>query len=691
MPRRIAPKQYAQRSIIYLTFFLLFSIPLVLYGLAQESLDTRNRAFEELELGIDHPCIISLPNVNPYSLEVGKTVTVQVDAILSDSIISSLEIYNSSGEVIYQESFENSPIEIATSFPFTPEVSGVVDMLGLIKKDQGGSIGCEISSPYDIRGLRAVANNSSPEFTSKPAQSQPSQNIKTSQEYEYTLTAVDDDGDRINYSYSFTPRADWLKPVIIDDGSNGKLTIKFRGTSEKAASYLANVFIHDGYSTNLRSQSWVISVSPEENDNPEVKIIQPSDSLRVNKGDTFRSSWEATDLNHIIRYELYITNNPANEEVWKTISKDLDYQTNSYTVETSNLDSGTYKLIAKAIDNQQPPGIGIGVSPEIVISKTSDEKPGTDDVVILEQPQVVNMGPTSTEEIANKRVTIKASIIAGKGSTIDDKTILFKLDDKDISNDIKINKISESEYNLIYQPEEDLEEGVHKAEVSFKDSSGLDVTKSWNFTIKGEYSEKDAETYDIFGYKIAKNIVLTVGIGLLTVILALVAPFIIFTIWKDNGKDDEFYGSQNSKLPPSTPSDRTPYIETSQIEPKIREKVENKPEKEDEDVWDNYSVAKPVLTEEQKENDLKELKEEEETTLRPLAETETLTTNEPMKEEVVQPQVENEQIENVDIQPPISEDVIPEPEIPEAEDLEKIFQQIQQQTQEDTEKPVVNE
>ena len=677
MPKRIAPKQYAQRSVIYLTFFLLLSIPLVLYGIAQESFDTRRQAFDELELGPDHPCIISLPNVNPYSLEVGKTVTVQVDARLEDAIISGLEIYDSSGETVYQESFENAPIEITTSFPLTPQSSGLVDILGLIKKEKGGSLGCEISSPYDIKGLRAVSNNDSPEFTSNPERSEPSLNLQTGQQYEYTLTALDEDGDRINYSYSFTPRADWLKPVIIEDGSNGKLTIKFRGTSDKAASYLANVFIHDGYSQHLRSQSWVISVSPDENDIPEVRIIKPSESIRVDQGNPFETSWEARDRNHILKYELYITNNPANEEVWKPLNKDLDYNETSYTVPTSNLTSGTYKVITKAIDNQQPPGIGIGISPEIVISKTSDTKPDTDDGVILEQPQVTNMGPSSTDEISNRRVTVRATAVASKDSKIEEDSIIFKIDDKDISNDIKINKISESEFTLIYQPQEDFEEGVHQASVYFKDDSGLEVTKSWNFTIKGD-GEISEDTYTIFGYQIAKNIVLIVGIGLLTVILALVTPFIIFTIWKDKGQDEDVYGNQNSKLPPSTPSDRTPYIETSQIETTVKEKVEEKPKEPD--VWDNYTVAKPVVTEEQKQEDLNALEA-----------TEEVTQPQP---EVVEPIVVEEEIveEVVPSEPGIPEPEIPEPEIPEAQDLEKIFQQIQEAQQEDGEQPpVVNE
>jgi hypothetical protein len=706
MPRRIAPKQYAQRSIIYLTFFLLLSIPLVLYGVAQENFDTRRKAFDELELSPEHPCIISLPNVNPYSLEVGKTVTVQVDARLEDSIISGLEIYDSTGETIYQEDFDTSPIEITTTFPFTPESSGLIDMLGLIKKESGGSVGCEISSPYDIKGLRAVSNNDSPEFTSSPLRSEPSLNIDTGQQYEYTLTALDEDGDRINYSYSFTPRADWLKPVIIEDGSTGKLTIKFRGTSNVAASYLANVFIHDGYSQHLRSQSWVISVNPKENDIPEVKIIEPSESIRVNQGESFNTLWEASDRNHILRYELYITNNPANEDVWKVLDKDLDYNKTSYTIPTSNLTSGTYKVIAKAIDNQTPPGIGVGISPEIVISKTSDSKPDTDDGVILEQPQVTNMGPGSTDDISNRRVTVRATIIASKDSKIDEESIIFKVDEKDISSDIKINKISESEFTLIYQPQEDFEEGVHQAAISFADSSELDITKSWNFTIKGEDTDSE-DTYTIFGYKIAKNIVLIVGIGLITVILALVTPFIIFTIWKDKGKDEEIYGNENSKLPPITPSDRTPYIETSQIEPTVKEKVEEKPKKED--AWDKYSVAKPIVTEEQKRDDLEDLKVEEEVTAKPNNEMPSTSkkevptfqptskiVEEPNLPEIPEPAKEEKEVptsqsasEMVE-EPSVPE--IPEPEIPEAEDLEKIFQQIQQSQQEDSEQPpVVNE
>ena len=68
MQRIKAPRKSAQVSVIYLTFFLLFSIPIVVFGILNGSFDIRNRAFEDLDVSEENPCIISLPNVNPYTL-----------------------------------------------------------------------------------------------------------------------------------------------------------------------------------------------------------------------------------------------------------------------------------------------------------------------------------------------------------------------------------------------------------------------------------------------------------------------------------------------------------------------------------------------------------------------------------------------------------------------------------------------
>ncbi|MDD4382063.1 MAG: hypothetical protein PHE21_01820 [Candidatus Dojkabacteria bacterium] len=591
-----AQRKSAQRNIIYLTFFLLLSIPLVVFGLQGSNFDIRNKAFEDLELNEENPCLISLPNVNPYTLEVGKTVKIQIDAKLEDAGIAKLQMTDSFGNSIYQESFENAPIEIATSFNFTPSKSGLVDILGLIEKVGGGSVGCKISSPYDVMGIIAQAKNNAPEFTTEPKSSKPSQDIKTGVTYEYTLSAEDEDKDRINYHYSFTPNADWLKPTIIEDGSNGKLTIKFTGSTSEPASYLANVFIHDGYSQHLRSQSWVISVSPEKNDIPVVKVISPLTTLYVTKGLPFTIKWDSSDLNHITKYEIYITKNPTDQSSWISIKNNVSYKATSYEIPTSNLDSGIYKVIIKAIDNQTPPAYGLGISPEIVVTKTGESKPDTDDMPIIEVPQVVNMMPASSDEVTNRRVTVKTTIISSKDGQIDEDTIIFKLDDKDLTEEIKLNKINNQEYTVIYQPEKDLEVGVHKAEIFFKDTNNKEITKDWTFTISGE-EESDGDTVTILGLEINKRLVIIIGIGIIVIILAIVAPIIIFSIWKEDKKRQQEEPEKNQNITPVIPEDTTQY-EPLVNDIDIKEKVEEKPAEvtvQQPKTEDRFSAPPPVV------------------------------------------------------------------------------------------------
>ncbi|MHC1716518.1 MAG: hypothetical protein AB9915_01300 [Candidatus Dojkabacteria bacterium] len=694
MLRRNAPRKSEQKAIITISFFVLLSIPLVIFGLLQDNFDTRNRAYDELELSDENPCIISLPHVNPYTLEVGKTITIQVDAKLTNSGISGLEIVDSTGVLIHQESFEGFPVEIGTSFKYTPSKSGAIDILGLIKKAEGGSLACKISSPYDIKGLRAVASNQSPEFNSKPSDSKPSQDIKNGTAYEYTLSALDTDGDRINYFYSFTPRADWLKATVIEDGSSGKLTIKFKGSTDKPASYLANVLIHDGYSKHVRSQSWIISVSPSENDIPIIKIINPLESLRLNSGDSFKTSWEATDLNHIVRYQLYMTKNPTDEKSWITVDNNVPYNVTSYSVPTSSLNSGTYKLIARAVDNRDPAGIGTAISPEIVISRSSDPDSDTDDSIVMEEPQVTNMSPSSTDEITNPRPTIKATLVASRDGKIDEPSIFFKIDGIDISEKMKINRISESEYTLIYQPKEDLGDGIHKAEIFFKDSKGKEISKSWDFTITLSQGSEDSDSFNFFGYEIAKRTVLIIGIGVLVIVVALVAPFIIASIWKEDKSRREEDVYENNTLPPSIPSEENTYIQTTDTSV-IKEKIESVPvevvEEKVEDAWDSFSAPTPTTVEPVvPEPVIEEIPQE---IVEPIIPTpEVIPAVEPeIPEPVVEPAIPTPEVVPTTVEPEVlpqqivepGTPSIPEPEIPNAEELQSISEQIKQQTEND--------
>ncbi|HOV29675.1 MAG TPA: hypothetical protein PLD77_01195 [Candidatus Dojkabacteria bacterium] len=675
MPKRYAPKKSSQNFVIGITFFVLLSIPLVIYGTTQSSFDTRNKAFDELELDEENPCLISIPNVNPYSLEVGKTIRVMVSAKFDDAGIESLQITDSSGLNIYKETFTTAPMDLATTFQFTPTKSGVVDMLGIVTKVGGESVGCKISSPFDVKGLRAIPTNNSPEFETSPNQSKPSQEIKTGVTYEYTLSAIDADKDRINYSYSFTPRADWLTASVIDDGSDGKLTIVFKGSTTKPASYLAHVLIHDGYSKHVRSQSWVISVSPETNDIPIVKIVQPTESLRLNIGTTFKVGWQSADLNHIAKYQLFMAPNPADESTWLAVEKSIPYNMSSYNVNTSSIPAGTYNVVVKATDNQTPANTGMAVSPEIVLSRSGgSQQTPIDDEVVLGEPQITNMSPLSTDKITNKRVTLKATIIASTNAQINESSIRFRLDGIDVTNSVKINKISKAEYTLIYQPEENLSSGQHKAEISFQDSASKSATKSWTFTITSE--EDTSDIFTIFGYQIPKKTIIIVLVGILIVIIALIAPFIISSVWKEGTRatTGESYRG-NPSLPHSALSGGSMYdsstlqSETNSAVEEFKNLVNQKaitqePSQNNKDIWnDNFFAPEPISNEAQDQPQVEQPIVEN---VIPQEEVKQEDEDIPIKqeEEVQQVPVAQDQPQ---VEQPIAENVIPQEEVKQEE------------------------
>ena len=83
------------------------------------------------------------------------------------------------------------------------------------------------------------------------------------------------------------------------------------------------------------------------------------------------ASWQATDLNHISYYNLFMTNNPSDESKWIPVEKNLPYNTNRYNITTQKLTLGTYNLLVQATDNQTPAKTGLGVSKEIIISRVS--------------------------------------------------------------------------------------------------------------------------------------------------------------------------------------------------------------------------------------------------------------------------------------------------------------------------------
>ena len=550
MNRTHAPIKRKRKSIL-LTFLLILTLPIFIFTLLEnKSFDFRNRAFEEIELSNLNPCIITFPNVNPYTIQVNSTVRIQVDGISESSTIKELTITDGSGNTLFTKLYEDTIVNrVSESFPYTPLVARAYNLSGNMKDVAGNTFSCVISSPYDIKGVKAISLNSKPEFITSPRDSIPSQSIEVGDTYEYTLEAKDVDQDTINYIYSFTKGEEWLESTIIDDGADGVLTIKFRGSTKKAGSYLANVFIHDGYSKHLSSQSWVISVSNKGNDNPTITIIDPDTSIVITEQSTVPLKWEVEDKNQIIRYEIYISQNPVNETTWEPINTNVPGTQTNYTVDLSNRKDGAYRLIVRAIDDQEPAGVGVDISEEILISRSIETPDKPDDKVELPEPQIINMSPTSKDEVKNNVPTIKASLIASEGAVVQDSSIIFKLDDRDVTEEIKINEVEENEHTVIYIPSSGLTNGVHKVSIYFEDSNGGERESEWTFSIGDENASSDSDVFNILGLEIPKRTLYIVFGGIALIALAIIVPLLLPLIWKDTSKEV----SKNTILPESIP------------------------------------------------------------------------------------------------------------------------------------------
>ncbi|MCA9375033.1 hypothetical protein KC622_01740 [Candidatus Dojkabacteria bacterium] len=539
------------------TFFVVLTIPFVLYGVLEtENLDTSSGASEgEPEVTA---CTIDFLYVNPETIEVGTTVQLETRAktLTKDEFIKSLKIVSSDGELLVRE-YPKDTESLTETFNFTAQLEGNNQLLGTLTTNL--DVYPCIVQDVDSNEVLAKAINNPPRFTTSPGISaKPSNFINIEDSYTYNLRAEDIDKDSIEYSYSLSPKAKWLSVKSIKDGSNGELELEFKGNADQTGSYLANVFIHDGYNRHISSQSWVISVEPAENDIPSVRVNQPKGSIAVTQGEKVTVAWAAEDQNQIVKYRLYYAQNPGNSNSWKLINDKISYKDNQYSVDTSKIKAGTYKFIVEAEDNQDPAAVGKGVSGEVIIkakgSNTTKTEPTPpteepDDGPILQDPQVVNINPSDGSDISNNRKTLSATLIAGTDAEIIKESIQMSLDDNDVTSDLEISEISKSEMTIIFKPTEDLQAGEHKIEVSFNDTKEGTAKRAWTFTISGGTSSENPDSISIFGYMVPKRIAIIVGIGLGVLVLALIIPWLLYLAWRNTGDDD-----QMEKMMPKPPN-----------------------------------------------------------------------------------------------------------------------------------------
>ncbi len=549
---------------ILANLFVLLAIPLGIYAIiASDTFDTRNRAFEP-EL-IKDRCIISFPYVNPLTIPQGSTVQAQVVAFVPGAAITNLNILGQAGQQITSKSYDIPDEKISEVFRISPSSIGEYTLLGTITTDKG-------TTPCVLDGVRvanSVAINSAPEFLTQPSSAKPSNSIKVNQTYEYTLRAEDPDGDNITYHFSFTPKADWLKYTAIEDGSDGKLTIKFTGIPDEPASYLANIFIHDGYNANLRAQTWTISVGQDQNDTPQVVVYSPAADRRVERGENVTVAWEVSDKNQITKQELYIATDAGNTNTWKAINTNLSGNIGSYVFDTSNTEAGRYQFVVRAFDNGNPSAVGAGASPVLAISvpveqqKPDDEKE-PDDGIILQDPQVVNISPANNARVEDRNAVVSATLIAGTGSKVDEESIKFVLDDEEKTEDIELNKISDSEITVTYKPSQIHSIGLHKASVSFSDDKGGQTERSWVFNVAEKEVEED-DTYNIMGFEIPKRMAWILGGGIGILLLALIVPWLLYLAWRGEGDDYEEVYRKTTPIVPPVPGNETRFESTRVI------------------------------------------------------------------------------------------------------------------------------
>jgi len=249
-------RNYKSIPTIILSIIIIATIPLVIYSVINTNLDFRKEAYEKKT---DH-CTIILPHVNPKTIAIDKTYQMIVSASFQGETINEVKIEDDTKEELFSKLYTEPQSEISEAFTFQPTRKGSKELQGSLKT-QENIYPCKM----DFDRIIVQENNHPPAFLTNPYIESTSKKkaIKPGEEYSYRLKAVDQDADNIQYHYSFTPSADWLHKNVISGGRDGQLEIEFSGIPQETGTYLANIFIHDGYNRHLRSQSWIIEVNPE--------------------------------------------------------------------------------------------------------------------------------------------------------------------------------------------------------------------------------------------------------------------------------------------------------------------------------------------------------------------------------------------------------------------------------------------
>lgn len=503
-----------QKSLFFITTLILITLPIVIGNLLTQSLDIRNRAASP-ENSPNTGCTITIPNVNSQTIPLNTKVhvEVQIDRQKISDPIKNIIIINNRNEVV----FTSTKNKTRYIFSVIPKTLGELEFYGSANTDKQNVV-CVYKDAR--KSAKVIKTNLAPDFITNPyVNATPSNNIKINEKYEYRLIANDKDHDKIRHLFIFSKKFPWLNEKVDVSGENGNLEILFSGKSSKPGSYLATVFIYDGYDNHIKSQNWIINVEDEAVSIPHIYIENAN-----LKDQSFIVNWDVESKFPITKQTVFITQSPSNPDKWILVKDNLPGKTKSINIDMSKYKAGIYAVIIKAFDSQNPARYGLGITPQMLEYKSKTKSQPASDIVQLEYPQILNITPKENAHIQDVQPAIQASLIPSTGSAIIKDSVTLKIDNQIITNILNNQTDTETGINITFIPKSPLTPGNHTITLSFQDSSKKEASKTWTFTI--DRKQNFIQTIkDLFKNRQAGLIML---IGFFIVFLTFIITLILY-------------------------------------------------------------------------------------------------------------------------------------------------------------------
>ncbi|MEA3357208.1 MAG: Ig-like domain-containing protein [Patescibacteria group bacterium] len=483
-------------------------------------------------------CQLILDNSNtdniPQNSEIGFTLwgtdhdsgiaESKVEFTDENQSVETLE-WTLDGEKVIVINKNNKP-----SLVYSPKETGTYTVEATMTDTNGEIATCKQSSGNKLN-IVIPGDNGAPEFKTDPyTESNPGTSIDLGQSYSYTIEIEDPDGES-PLEYYIINNTGWLS-FTEEQNTEGNFKGTFSGIPEQAGSYTIVLSVNDGFHNHYSTQIWVINVNDPTNDIPQIEITLPPQGIILENNQDITVQWSVSDNNLVEKFDVYISADPSNRATWLPVATNLAYNYNSFIWNTGTHPNGEYYFVVEAFDNQDPAGVGHGISNPFTIG-------GATEVILPipgSYPRITNLKPENDCTITENQPIISADLLASNGNTISEDNLSVTLNDTSIMDSVEIRGIGEADGSVIYTPEQPLSNGSHKIAVTFYDSSGQKAEKSWTFTIQSQDYDTSEDTQDdlinFLGLKLTKRTALVFGIGIILLILAVSIPWLFYAAWK---------------------------------------------------------------------------------------------------------------------------------------------------------------